>query len=72
MPTRILLTGAAGAAATGIRPILASHGHRVVLLDIAPVKGELSPTETAIVGSITDRDTLDRALEGVDVVVHLG
>jgi len=72
MPNRILLTGAAGAAATGIRPLLAARGHRVVLLDIAPVPGPLAPTETAVQGSITDAAVLDAALDGVDLVVHLG
>ncbi|WP_166316700.1 NAD-dependent epimerase/dehydratase family protein [Microbacterium excoecariae] len=69
--SHFLLTGAAGMAATGIRPLLAAAGHRVTLLDPAPV-AEVADSERALRGSFLDAGTLDEAMTGVDTVVHMG
>jgi NAD(P)-dependent dehydrogenase (short-subunit alcohol dehydrogenase family) len=70
MTERILLTGAAGAIGTMLRPRLARPGRTLRLLDIAP----LSPgeAEEVVPGSVTDLDTMVTACANVDAVVHLG
>ena len=68
---RILITGASGMGATGIRPLLRKAGYRLVLLDVAEVP-DLRDGEVFHRASITDSRALDRALDGVDLVVHLG
>lgn len=72
MTHRILITGAAGAAATGIRPLLLSRGHELVLLDLSPAPDPVAPAETVIVGSFLDDRLLESALRDIDLVVHLG
>ncbi|WP_152631089.1 NAD-dependent epimerase/dehydratase family protein [Agreia bicolorata] len=69
-PHRILITGAAGKAGTGVRPLLRARGHELVLLDLTPIDAQ--PGERAITGSFTDEATLSDALNGVDAVVHFG
>lgn len=72
MTHRILLTGAAGAAATGIRPLLRERGHELVLLDLSPAPEPDAALERVVTGSFLDDAVLDDALAGVDLVVHLG
>lgn len=69
-PLRILITGAAGLAGSGVRPLLRDRGHELVLLDLAPV--EAASGERVITGSFTDEAVLADALDGVDLVVHFG
>lgn len=69
--THILLTGAAGMAATQLRPLLRAAGHSLTLLDIAPV-GTLHEGERFVRGSFTEPEVLDDALIDIDTVVHLG
>ncbi|MBM7387600.1 nucleoside-diphosphate-sugar epimerase [Clavibacter michiganensis] len=67
---RMVITGAAGAAARGVRPLLRAAGHRLVLLDLVdpdPVDGE-----TALIASVTDAAAVREAIRDADVVVHLG
>jgi UDP-glucose 4-epimerase len=61
---RILVTGSAGHLGEGLMRVLGERGDEVVGLDI------LSSPFTAIVGSVTDRDTARRAVAGVDAVIH--
>ncbi|MGK9147688.1 NAD(P)-dependent oxidoreductase [Plantibacter flavus] len=70
VPTRILITGAAGLAGTGVRPLLLERGHELVLLDLAPI--DARPGERVVTGSFTDPDVLADALDGVHLVVHFG
>ncbi|MBE1877630.1 NAD-dependent epimerase/dehydratase family protein [Myceligenerans pegani] len=67
---RYLITGAAGAAAAGIRPILRDRGADLVLLDVAPVRAGTG--EVAIRADLTDAAAVQDALRGVDMVIHLG
>ncbi|OUE25610.1 NAD-dependent epimerase/dehydratase family protein [Clavibacter michiganensis] len=67
---RIVITGAAGVAARGVRPLLRAARHRLVLLDLVdpdPVDGE-----TAVIASVTDAAAVRDAIRGADAVVHLG
>ncbi|MBN3807619.1 NAD(P)-dependent oxidoreductase [Paraburkholderia sp. Ac-20347] len=65
----LLVTGAAGGVATRVRPWLREH-YRLRLLDRREPAG-LAASETALVGDITDRETVRRAAEGVDGILHL-
>ncbi len=67
---RILLTGAAGNVGRAIRPFLAKCYERVILTDREPIN-DPAANESYIQGDITERGFTDRAVEGVDGVVHL-
>lgn len=69
-PRRYLITGAAGKAARGIRPILREQGVELTLLDVAPMDAQ--PGEAAVRADLTDADAVREAVRGVDLVVHLG
>jgi uronate dehydrogenase len=69
-PKRIILTGAAGLAGRGVRPLLRERGHQLVLVDVVdplPVDGE-----RAWVIPVQDTDALREAIRGADAVIHLG
>jgi dTDP-L-rhamnose 4-epimerase len=77
---QILITGGAGFIGSHLADTLLAAGHRVRALDnLSPqVHGErhaapdyLSDDVQLLVGDMRDRDAVDRALEGVDVVFHL-
>jgi UDP-glucose 4-epimerase len=61
---RILVTGSAGHLGEGLIRVLREDGVDAVGLDV------LSSPYTDILGSIADRATVQRAIEGVDAVVH--
>jgi len=68
MPTkRLLITRAAGWIGRQLRRDLRAD-YDLRLLDVQPIEGE----DDAICGSMADRDTMLRACEGVDTVIHLG
>jgi uronate dehydrogenase len=70
MVQRILITGGAGKVAALLRPRLARPGRVLRLLDVRDPAGGAG--EEAVVGSVTDRDTVVEACRGVDAVVHMG
>jgi uronate dehydrogenase len=65
----ILVTGAAGRVGTFVTSGLRAAGHRVRAFDIVDVGGA---ADESLVGDVGDADTFRHALEGVDVLVHLG
>lgn len=71
---KILVTGGTGFTGTALVRRLLSDGHSVVVLDY---KEGRSATELKrrgaeiLLGSVTDRDLVTRAMQGVDVVHHL-
>jgi len=67
---RILITGAAGGAATLIRPLLRAD-YRLRLSDRRPVP-EPVPDEEVIPADLDDLGGLRQAIAGVDGIVHLG
>jgi dTDP-L-rhamnose 4-epimerase len=80
MSDHVLITGGAGFIGSHLTDELLRHGHRVrVLDDLTPqVHGEgcarppyLSPDAELVVGDVRDPRAVERALEGVDAVVHL-
>src|SRR3954447_25199001 len=61
---RILVTGSSGHLGEALCRVLDAHGIETAGLDILP-----SP-HTTIVGSVADRETVERAVHGVDAIVH--
>lgn len=69
--TSLLLTGAAGRMAQPLRPALADDFDLVRLFSRSALDS-VSPREEVALGDLEDLAALERASEGVDVVVHLG
>ncbi len=65
-----LITGGAGFLGINLARYLLARGHRVVSLDIAPFDYPERSQITEITGDIRDRAAVDRAMQGVDVVIH--
>src|SRR5215218_1164481 len=65
-----LITGGAGFLGINMVRYLLDRGHNVVSLDIAPFDYPEKNRIKAITGDIRDRSSVDRAIEGVDIVVH--
>jgi dTDP-L-rhamnose 4-epimerase len=74
----VLVTGGAGFIGSHLVDALVEKGHRVRVLDalVSQVHGEnaapayLNPGAEFIAGDVCDREVVDRALEGIDVVFH--
>ncbi len=64
---RVLIAGAGGKVARAVRHELAGR-HRLRLMDVVEVE---DPEGEVAVGSITDRDVVERAVAGMDAVVQL-
>ncbi len=76
---RVLVTGGAGFIGSHLVDALLARGESVRVLDnLDPLAHEggvpvhLSPDAELLVGDLRDADALERALEGVDRVFHLG
>lgn len=65
----ILVTGSAGRLGRAAVAALVARGHRVVGFDLRPTPGV--PPEQSVVGSLQDRDLLNRLAVGVDCLIHL-
>jgi uronate dehydrogenase len=70
-PRRVLITGASGHIGTVIRPALRETVEELRLSDLTE-PDDLQPPETYVHADLTDFDAVQRAVEGVDAVVHLG
>jgi uncharacterized protein YbjT (DUF2867 family) len=68
---RVLVTGATGFVGPAIVRRLVADGHTVRVLEHTPGSGAELPNQEAVPGSMTDADSLRRATEGQEVVVHL-
>ncbi|MGV9194761.1 NAD-dependent epimerase/dehydratase family protein [Microbacterium sp. MC2] len=71
----VVISGAGGRMGSHVARLLLGEGHRVRALDIAPshTLGELEAQGALVfLGGLDDRDTLARACDGVDAVVHPG
>lgn len=69
-PRTVLVTGSAGAVARGVLRELVARGHRVRGFDHQPTPAHFNLHET-LVGDLTDRDAVRRAVDGCDTIVHL-
>jgi nucleoside-diphosphate-sugar epimerase len=67
----ILVTGSSGFIARYLIPALSESGHSLVGLDPRPVETLFGGDFKYVEGSILDRDKIETALQGVDVVMHL-
>ncbi|HXF60526.1 MAG TPA: NAD-dependent epimerase/dehydratase family protein [Caldilineaceae bacterium] len=65
-----LITGGAGFLGINLTRYLLARGHRVVSLDIAPFDYPERDRITEVRGDIRDKAMVDRAMSGVDLVVH--
>jgi nucleoside-diphosphate-sugar epimerase len=65
-----MITGGAGFLGINLVRYLLEQGHSVVTLDIAPFDYPEKNRVKVITGDIRDRSSVDRAMEGVNIVVH--
>ncbi|MCB9137896.1 MAG: NAD-dependent epimerase/dehydratase family protein [Caldilineaceae bacterium] len=65
-----LITGGAGFLGINLARYLLQRGHRVVSLDIAGFDYPERDQITEITGDIRDAETVNRAMDGVDIVIH--
>lgn len=71
MATRYLITGGAGFLGINLARFLLARGHGVTSLDIADFDyPDVADRVRVVRGDVRDRATVDRAMEGADVVVH--
>ncbi|MEM8784206.1 MAG: NAD(P)-dependent oxidoreductase [Planctomycetota bacterium] len=70
----VLITGGAGYVGSVLTPQLLEAGHRVTVLDLCWYGTDVLPNRdrlTLIQGDLRDIDTVNRAMQDVDAVVHL-
>jgi nucleoside-diphosphate-sugar epimerase len=65
-----LITGGSGFLGINLCRYLLARGHNVRSLDIAPFDYPERGAVEVIVGDVRHRDTMDRAMDGVEIVVH--
>jgi nucleoside-diphosphate-sugar epimerase len=65
-----MITGGAGFLGINLVRYLLDRGHKVVSLDIASFDYPEKNRVKIVAGDIRDRSSVDRAMEGVDIVVH--
>ena len=68
---KVLVTGGTGVVGPAIVRKLVEDGHTVRVLEHTPGAGAELPSQEAVTGSMTDAESLRRAVEGQDAVVHL-
>ncbi|MDX6398578.1 MAG: hypothetical protein QOJ43_1986, partial [Gaiellaceae bacterium] len=70
---KVLVTGATGFVGPGVVSALVDAGHYVRVLERRPGAWKQAglPCQEAVEGNMTDAESLRRAVEGQDVVVHL-
>lgn len=65
-----LITGGAGFLGINMTRYLLARGHKVVSLDLLPFDYPERPQITEITGDIRDRAAVDKAMQGVEIVIH--
>jgi UDP-glucose 4-epimerase len=70
---KILIVGGAGDVGTHLIENYTAQGHDITILDIAPASGAMKSNQrvTYIQGNQTDQALVQKAIEGVDSVIHL-
>src|SRR4051794_28577666 len=71
-PRRVLITGAGGKIGTVLRPALRDGLDELRLSDLRAPDGGLRPNERFFAADLADKEAVQRAVDGVDAVVHLG
>jgi nucleoside-diphosphate-sugar epimerase len=67
---KYLITGGAGFLGINMARYLLRRGHEVVSLDIAPFDYPERSKITEVTGDIRNRADVDKAIQGVDIVIH--
>jgi len=70
LPVKILVTGAGGRLGRASRRPLLQAGHSLRIADLPAAALEPQQGEEALTGNLCDPVVMDRALEGIEVVVH--
>ena len=68
---RVLVTGGSGFIGSHVVDKLRARGHEPVIYDLRPSPWHEPGTVDTVLGSITDREALERALHSCDAVAHL-
>jgi UDP-glucose 4-epimerase len=70
---RVLVTGGSGFIGSHVVDKLRARGHEPVIYDLRPSPWHVDPDHPVdtVLGSITDREALERALHSCDAVAHL-
>src|SRR2546430_7641016 len=68
---RVLVTGGSGFIGSHVVDKLRARGHEPVIYDLRPSPWHERGTVDTVLGSITDREALERALHSWDPVAHL-
>jgi len=68
--SKYLITGGAGFLGINMARHLLQRGHQVVSLDIAPFDYPERDKITEVTGDIRKRADVDKAIQGVDIVIH--
>ncbi|HEY2258824.1 MAG TPA: NAD-dependent epimerase/dehydratase family protein [Solirubrobacteraceae bacterium] len=70
---RVLVTGGSGFIGSHVVDKLRARGHEPVIYDLrpSPWHNDSEPRVDTVLGSITDREALERALHSCDAVAHL-
>src|ERR1700744_1836963 len=70
---RVLVTGGSGFIGSHVVDKIRARGHTPVIYALRPSPWPLAPDEPVetVLGSITDREALERALHSCDAVAHL-
>jgi UDP-glucose 4-epimerase len=71
---RVLVTGGSGFIGSHVVDKLRLRGHQPVIYDLRPSPWHNGPTQPrveTVLGSITDREAMERAMQGCDAVAHL-
>ncbi len=68
---RVLVTGGSGFIGSHVVDKLRARGHEPVIYDLRPSPWHEEGTVDTLLGSITDREALERALHSCDAVAHL-
>ncbi len=68
---RVLVTGGSGFIGSHVVDKLRARGHEPVIYDLRPSPWHPAGTVDTVLGSITDREALERALHSCDAVAHL-
>ncbi len=70
MSESYLITGGAGFLGINLVRYLLERGHKVTTLDLAPFDYPERDQITEITGDIRNREQVDNAMKGIDIVVH--
>ncbi len=68
---RVLVTGGSGFIGSHVVDKLRARGHEPVIYDLRPSPWHAPGSVDTVLGSITDREALERALHSCDAVAHL-